>query len=193
MQQLIFASANENKVREIRKIMPENIEIRSLNDLGLTEEIPETAATFAGNALLKAQYVHERYQVNCFADDSGLEIEALNKAPGVYSARYAGEPKNDLRNLELALSNLRGIENRNACFKTVIALIWEGQIHYFEGEVHGRIGTTPQGEVGFGYDPIFFPENENRTFAEMSLDEKNEYSHRARALAKMMDFLKTNM
>lgn len=189
---LVFASSNENKVREIRKLLPENIEVRSLNDLHFTEDIPETADTFSGNASLKARFIYERFGLNCFADDSGLEIEALNNEPGVYSARYAGEPKNDLNNLNLVLRNMQGISNRKACFKTVISLILEGEEHFFEGMVSGNLCETPRGKEGFGYDPIFIPENASKTFAEMDLEEKNQYSHRARAIAKMLAFLMRN-
>ena len=187
---LIFASHNENKAKEIRSLLPVTIELLTLNDIGIHEEIPETAETLEGNALLKASYVYERFGLNCFADDTGLEVHALNGAPGVFSARYAGEAKDPEANMELLLKNLSNMEDRSARFRTSIALFWNGKQHFFDGIINGEIAKVRSGSDGFGYDPIFIPENSQRTFAEMSLQEKNQQSHRARALEKMMAFLR---
>ena len=192
MKKLIFASSNENKVREIRSLLPEGFELLSLNDLSYPHEIPETADTFAGNALIKARTIAEYFQLPCFADDSGLEVEALNGAPGVFSARYAGEPKNDLNNLNLLLRNMEGLSNRKARFVTVIAWLDGQEECLFEGTVNGQITEYPKGSEGFGYDPVFVPEHESRSFAEMSLKEKNKYSHRARAFLDFTAFLEKN-
>jgi XTP/dITP diphosphohydrolase len=187
---LIFASHNENKAKEIRSLLPDHIELLTLTDMQLLEEIPETAETLEGNALLKASYVFERFGLNCFADDTGLEVHALNGAPGVFSARYAGEAKDPEANMELLLKNLSNMEDRSARFRTSIALFWNGKQYLFDGIVNGEIAKFRSGSDGFGYDPIFIPENSTRTFAEMSLQEKNQQSHRARALEKMMAFLR---
>jgi XTP/dITP diphosphohydrolase len=187
---LIFASHNENKAKEIRSLLPENIELLTLSDLQLLEEIPETAETLEGNALLKASFVYERFGMNCFADDTGLEVHALNGAPGVYSARYAGDAKDPEANMALLLKKLAHVNDRRARFRTSIALYWDGKQHFFDGTVDGHIATFRAGSDGFGYDPIFIPENSTRTFAEMTLSEKNGQSHRARALDKMIAFLK---
>lgn len=186
---LVFATHNENKAREIQSIMPQGVHILSLDDIGCDEDIPETGSTLEENALLKARYVWEKFGMNCFADDTGLEIEALNGEPGVYSARYAGSQKNPDDNMEKVLKNLEGSIDRTARFKTSIALILHGDEHLFDGIVEGRISSEKKGDHGFGYDPIFVPENHGRTFAEMSLEEKNTMSHRARALEKMVHFL----
>jgi XTP/dITP diphosphohydrolase len=186
---LVFATHNHNKAKEIQLLVPEGITIVTLDDLHCYEDIPETAPTLEGNAIQKAEYIVKRFNLNVFADDTGLEIEALNREPGVISARYAGEQRDAKQNMDLVLEKLNGIENRNAQFRTVIALYWDGEMHLFEGIVTGKIRTTKTGEEGFGYDPIFEPENCGKTFAEMNLVEKNKMSHRARALEKMIAFL----
>jgi XTP/dITP diphosphohydrolase len=186
---LVFATHNHNKAKEIQSIIPEGITIVTLDDLQCYEDIPETSPTLEGNAIQKAEYIVKRFNLNVFADDTGLEIEALNREPGVISARYAGEQRDAKKNMDLVLEKLNGIENRNAQFRTVIALYWDGEMHLFEGIVTGKIRTTKTGEEGFGYDPIFEPENCGKTFAEMNLVEKNKMSHRARALEKMIAFL----
>lgn len=186
---LVFATHNQNKAKEIQSIMPEGIEIISLDDLKHFDEIPETGTTLEENAILKAQFVYDKFQMNCFADDTGLEIETLNNEPGVYSARYAGESKDAHANMDLVLEKLEYQENRTARFRTVIALFWEGKLHTFEGIVNGKILKSKHGSKGFGYDPIFEPENCGRSFAEMEMANKNTMSHRARALEKMVEFL----
>lgn len=186
---LVFASSNENKVAELRAVLPAHIELISLNDIGFTEDIPETADTLEGNALLKARHIAAHYHVNCFADDTGLEVEALNGAPGVYSARYAGPQRSDKDNMQKLLAELAGKPNRNARFRTVIALILDEKEYLFEGIVQGQIIHEPTGTNGFGYDPLFEPENCGKTFAEQDMQEKNSRSHRARAVKKLVDFL----
>ncbi|MCO5259992.1 MAG: non-canonical purine NTP diphosphatase [Crocinitomicaceae bacterium] len=187
---LVFATHNKNKALEIQALMPAGITIQTLEDIGCFEDIPETADTFAGNAELKAKYVAQKYHVACFSDDSGLEVEALNMQPGVYSARYAGENKDDEANLQKVLMELKNYTNRNAQFRTVICLVKDDQTHFFEGIVKGSIRFEKAGTGGFGYDPIFEPEGNSITFAEMSREEKNKQSHRARAFAKMIEFIK---
>lgn len=186
---LYLATQNKHKVEELSSLLQDHFTVRDLSTLNLVEEIPETGSTLAENSLQKARYIAEKFQVTCLADDSGLEVEILHGAPGVYSARYAGEPKNDQANLELLLQNLRGVENRNARFVTVLTYHHEGIYHQFEGEIRGEIVEAPRGNLGFGYDPVFQPEKELRTFAEMSLNEKNQIAHRARALEKFKNFL----
>ncbi len=186
---LVFATHNQHKVHEIRAIAGPQWNIVCLSDLGCTEEIPETADTLQGNALQKAQFVHDRFHVNCFADDTGLEIEALNGRPGIYSARYAGEQCSFLDNMNKVLSEMEGLTNRKACFKTVIALILDDQTYYFEGRIDGTIIENPRGDAGFGYDPVFVPDGYNKTFAEMDETEKNRISHRGLAIAKLLAFL----
>lgn len=186
---LIFATHNCNKAIEIQKLLPDYFELLTLDDFGFHDEIPENESTIEGNSAFKAQFVFKNVNLNCFADDTGLEIEMLNGRPGVHSARYAGEEKNSDANINRVLSELNGISNRNARFKTVITLIIDGKQLIFEGIVNGRIINEKRGTNGFGYDPIFIPENESKTFAEMSLVEKNQFSHRARALEKMISFL----
>lgn len=188
---LVFATHNHNKAKEIQALVPEGITIVTLDDLQCFEDIPETAPTLEGNAIQKAEYIVNQFNLNVFADDTGLEVEALNGEPGVISARYAGEQRDSNQNMDLVLEKLNGIENRNAQFRTAIALYWEGEMHLFEGIVKGTMRTEKSGEEGFGYDPIFEPENCGKTFAEMSLDEKNKMSHRARAIEKMIAFLTT--
>lgn len=186
---LVFASNNKNKIREIQGILPDSIRIASLEDIGCFEDIPETADTIEGNAILKANYVSERYNLPCFADDSGLEVDALNGAPGVYSARYAGSQKNDNDNMDKLLSELSGKDNRKAQFKTVIALNLDGKQHLFTGIIKGNITLEKIGHQGFGYDPIFQPEGYSGTFAEFSLQEKAAISHRAKAVKELISFL----
>jgi len=189
---LIFATHNSNKAFEIQKLLPKDFQVLSLDDIDFQEEIPENEPTIEANSAFKAQFIFNKFNLNCFADDTGLEIEALNGKPGVHSARYAGEERNSDANMNRVLDELSGIENRNARFKTVITLIINGDQHIFEGIVNGQIISEKRGTNGFGYDPIFIPENETRTFAEIELTEKNKFSHRARALEKMIEFLKKN-
>ncbi len=188
---LIFATQNQNKVKELRQLMPEDIELLSLNDIGCHDDIPETAPDLSGNASQKSTYVVNKFDVNCFADDTGLEIEALNNQPGVLSARYAGEQKNSIDNMELVLKNMSNKANRKARFRTVISLIIDGKENLFEGEVEGEIITKKCGVDGFGYDPIFKPNGFDVTFAEMTLADKNKISHRGRAVRKLIEFLET--
>lgn len=187
--ELIFASHNQNKVKEIQAILPDGYKLLSLTDINCHDEIVEDGNTLEANAIIKARYVHKHYNKDCFADDTGLEVEALNGEPGVYSARYAGEQKNSNDNMNLLLAKLEGKENRRAQFRTVICLIINGKEHLFEGIVKGQIIAEKRGEEGFGYDPIFIPEGYDTTFAEMPLSEKNKVSHRKRAFAKMTEFL----
>ncbi|MEH6406293.1 MAG: non-canonical purine NTP diphosphatase [Leeuwenhoekiella sp.] len=186
---LVFATHNLNKLKEIQALMPENVILQSLTDIGCTEEIIEDAPTIEGNAILKAKYVKQHYGLDCFADDTGLEVHALNGEPGVYSARYAGEQKNAEDNMQKLLYNLNGKTDRSAQFKTVIALIIGNRAHSFEGICKGEIIESRQGEKGFGYDPIFQPENHTETFAQMSLIAKSKISHRGLAVKKLLDFL----
>ncbi len=188
---LVFASNNQNKVNEIKAMLPKSIELLSLKDIDCNEDIPETAKTIEGNAILKANYVTEKYNFPCFADDTGLEVEALNGEPGVYSARYAGESKNSDDNMNKLLENLKDKTNRNAQFKTVIALNFNNEQHLFEGIAKGKIISEKKGEKGFGYDPIFVPEGFTSTFAEMEMTEKAKLSHRGIATRKLIEFLNT--
>ncbi len=190
MMELVFATQNPHKAREIEAKLGDGFTIISLDTLDITEEIPETAPTLEGNAIMKARYVYEKTGRNCFADDTGLEVEALNGEPGVYSARYAGLQKNPEDNIRLLLEKLQPHSNRKARFRTVIALIIEGEEYTFDGIAEGEIISSKRGEEGFGYDPVFVPAGHTRTFAEMTLDEKNEFSHRAKAFAKMKEHLK---
>lgn len=186
---LVFATNNKNKIKEIKLLLENFIELLGLEDINCHEDIPETSETIEGNALQKAKYVYEKYGYNCFADDTGLEIESLGGAPGVYSARYAGEQKLAEDNMNKVLLKLKGAENRKAQFKTVIALIIDGGEYLFEGIVQGKITKTKSGSEGFGYDPIFKPNGFNITFSEMSLDEKNKISHRGKAVQKLITYL----
>jgi XTP/dITP diphosphohydrolase len=186
---LVFASNNKNKIKEIQLLVPASIEIVSLEDIGCTEDIPETADTIEGNAILKANYVTEKYGLNCFADDTGLEVEALNGAPGVYSARYAGEPKDDNNNMNELLFQLEKETNRNANFKTVIALNLNGKQELFVGMIFGKITREKVGTNGFGYDPIFVAEGYEKTFAELDMEEKSNISHRGIAVKQLITFL----
>ncbi|MFM1753821.1 MAG: hypothetical protein RLZZ236_760 [Bacteroidota bacterium] len=191
--QIVFASNNKNKIKEIQLLLPDSIQILSLEDIGCTEDIPETATTIEGNAILKANYVSQKYGYECFADDSGLEVAALNGEPGVFSARYAGEPKNDENNIDKLLSNLKGIENKSANFKTVICLNSKGEQHLFTGIINGTIIEERVGTNGFGYDPIFVADGYQKTFAELPLEEKARISHRGIAVQKLIHFLQQNL
>ena len=188
---IVFATNNKNKLSEIREILGESFEIVSLDDIGCYEDIPETGNTLQENALQKARYVHEKYHIDCFADDTGLEVEALGGAPGAHSARYAeGTDHDSEANMQKLLRELSSHENRKARFRTVIALILHGETYEFEGIVNGTIGTEKQGSKGFGYDPLFIPEGYKESFAQLGEGVKNEISHRARAVKKLSDFLK---
>jgi len=187
--ELVFASANENKVKEVEYKLGGNLRLQSLRSIGCTEDIPETGQTLEENARMKARYVWDNYHVDCFADDTGLEVDALDGAPGVASARYAGEQRNSSDNMDLLLANLAGKNHRSAQFRTVICLIQGGVEYLFEGVVRGEIMDQRKGSDGFGYDPVFCPEGMSRTFAEMTMDEKNTISHRGRAIAKLAQFL----
>jgi len=189
MNKLVFATGNKNKVSEIQKIMGTQYNFLSLEDIGCTEDIPETQATIVGNALQKARYVYENYGINCFSEDTGLQIKALNNAPGVHSARYAGPARDANDNMDKVLSELENNEDRTAQFKTVIALILDGKEYTFEGIVAGEILKERQGTGGFGYDPIFKPTESKQTFAQMSSQEKGIISHRGRATQKLKTFL----
>ena len=188
---LVFATNNKHKLEEMRAILGDKVELLSLAEIGCFDDIPETADTLEGNALIKARYIYEKYAVSCFADDTGLEVEALDGAPGVYSARYAGENNDSQANMNKLLQNLTGKSNRNAQFRTVIALIIEGKENLFEGIVRGRIAEERQGEAGFGYDPIFVPEGCDESFAQMAAEKKNSMSHRSRAASALNDYLQT--
>lgn len=190
MKKLVFATNNAHKLEEIRAILGDKVEILSLNDINCHADIPETADTLQGNAALKAQYIYENYGLDCFADDTGLEVEALNGAPGIYSARYAGGEGHDSEaNMKKLLSEMQDKENRKARFRTVICLIESGEEHFFEGIVNGSIIRERRGGAGFGYDPVFIPDGYSETFAEMGNDEKNKISHRARAVQKLCEYL----
>jgi XTP/dITP diphosphohydrolase len=189
MPSIVFATANPHKVREVKEMLQGKFQIASLKDIGCEEDVPETSPTIEGNALQKARYVSQHYQVDCFSEDTGLEIEALNGEPGVFSARYAGPARDAEANMNLVLEKLKGKSNRNARFKTVIALILNGEEHLFEGIVEGVILKEKRGNDGFGYDPIFQPLGYHSSFGEMPSAEKNKISHRARALEKLVAFL----
>jgi len=189
---LVFASNNKNKIKEIQLLVPNDIQILSLEDIGCTEEIPETADTIEGNAILKANYVTEKFGYDCFADDSGLEVDALNGEPGVFSARYAGEPKNDDNNMNKLLSNLKDKTNKKANFKTVICLNYKGNQHLFTGIINGKIIDEKIGNNGFGYDPVFVADGYSKTFAELSIEEKSNISHRGIAVKQLIEFLKNS-
>ena len=187
---LVFATNNRHKLEEVSHKIGDHFELLTLNDIGCTEDIEETGSTFKENAAIKSNYVYNKYHLNCFGDDSGLVVDALNGEPGVYSARYAGEHGNHAANIKKVLAKLDGIENRKARFVTVISLTWEGKEYVFEGVVNGTIRHETTGTGGFGYDPIFQPDGYDITFAEMTMDEKNKISHRARAMEKLILFLK---
>lgn len=186
---IVFATNNAHKLKEVRQMLPKDIQILSLKDIGCEDELPETGTTFRANAQQKARYVFEKFGMNCFADDSGLEVEALNGRPGVFSARYAGPKSNSDDNLHRVLHEMKGVENRHANFRTVICLYLNGDVHFFEGAVNGKLLMERSGEGGFGYDPIFVPEGDSRTFSEMSEEEKNSISHRRKAVDELVQFL----
>ncbi len=189
-RKLVFATNNAHKLEEVAAILGNQVELLSLNDIGCQTDIPETAETLEGNALLKASYIFKNYHLDCFADDTGLEVEALNGAPGVYSARYAGgEGHNSQANMVKLLHELEGKENRKAQFRTAISLILDGKEYLFEGVIKGEIIKEKHGDSGFGYDPIFKPEGYNKTFAELGNEIKNKISHRALAVQKLYEFL----
>jgi XTP/dITP diphosphohydrolase len=187
---LVFATNNKHKLQEVRDIVGNRVEVLSLADINCYDDIPETADTLQGNALIKARHIYGKYGIDCFADDTGLEVEALGGAPGVYSARYAGEECDSEANMRKLLENLTGKSNRNAQFRTVIALIIDGKEILFDGIVKGTIATEKRGDSGFGYDPIFIPEGHTESFAQMSGEMKNSMSHRFRATRQLGDFLK---
>ena len=186
---IVFATNNPNKLKEIQSLIPKEIEIISLKEIGCTEDIPETGNTLLANSIQKAHYIKNNFNYDCFADDTGLEIDELNGAPGVYSARYAGPERNAKANMNKVLDELKGKKNRKAQFRTAIALILKGEEHLFEGKVEGYISKDKQGNEGFGYDPIFIPENDKRSFAQMSMEEKGAISHRGRAVKKLVTYL----
>ena len=190
-KKFVFATNNAHKLKEVKAILGNEIEVLSLKEIGCVADIPETADTLEGNALQKAEYIYNNYQLNCFADDTGLEVEALNGAPGVYSARYAGEGHDSEANMQKLLKELEGKENRNAQFRTAFALIIDGKKELFEGIVKGKIITQKKGSEGFGYDPLFVPDGYTETFAELGADIKNKISHRAVATHKLCEYLNT--
>lgn len=187
--QLIFATQNQHKIEEINSLVPNNFKFLSLRDLNYYEELPETHETLHENAIEKANFIHHLFKTNCFAEDTGLEVEALNGAPGVYSARYAGEQRSHTDNINLLLSNLNNVENRKARFRTIIALVFNDKQYLFEGIVNGLITEKPIGNKGFGYDPIFIAEGHNKTFAELDMQEKSFISHRSKAFNALKNFL----
>lgn len=188
-KRFVFATNNAHKLEEVAAILKDKVELLSLKEIGCHADIPETADTLEGNALLKARYIFENYHTDCFADDTGLEVEALGGAPGIYSARYAGDGHDSEANMQKLLHNLEGVENRKAQFRTVFALIIDGKEHLFEGIIKGEIISNRKGTSGFGYDPIFVPEGYTQTFAEMGNELKNQISHRAVATNKLCKFL----
>ncbi len=187
--QLVFATNNLNKLKEVQSLIPKHIKLLSLEDIGCVEDVPETQDTIEGNAIQKADYVKKKYGFDCFADDTGLEVDALHGDPGVYSARYAGEQRSSEDNIQKILTNLKDISNRNAQFKTVIALEFQGQQHVFTGICKGHITKDKIGDKGFGYDPIFKAEGYAETFAEISLEEKNRIGHRGKAVELLVQYL----
>lgn len=189
---IVFASNNKNKIQEIQQLLPETIQLMSLEDIGCFEEIPENAATIEGNAILKADYVTQKYGYDCFADDTGLEVTALNGEPGVYSARYAGEQRSAEDNMNKLLTELSTKNNRQAQFKTVITLNYKGEQHLFTGIAKGSITANKSGDKGFGYDPVFQPNGYNETFAELPIETKNRISHRGIAVQKLISFFKND-
>ena len=191
-RKLVFATNNAHKLEEVAAILGDQVELLSLNDIGCQADIPETAETLEGNALLKSSYIYKNYHLDCFADDTGLEVETLNGAPGVYSARYAGGEGHDAQaNMLKLLHELDGKENRKAQFRTSISLILDGKEYLFEGVIKGEIIKEKRGDSGFGYDPVFMPEGYDRTFAELGNDIKNQISHRALAVQKLCEFLQS--
>ncbi len=189
---ITFATNNRHKLEEVAALLPSDYQVMTLRECGIVEDIPENEPTLEGNALAKARYLYERTEMNCFADDTGLEVDALGGEPGVRSARYATDGHDFEANNELLLRNLEGKESRAAQFRTVIALIWNGEEYLFEGVVRGEIAESYSGCEGFGYDPLFVPEGESRTFAEMTMEEKGDISHRGRAIRALVEFLSEN-
>lgn len=189
MHKIVFATNNSHKMAEVSAILSSDFQLLSLKDINCLEEIPETQETIEGNALQKARYINEKFGIDCFADDTGLIVESLNGAPGVYSARYAGEECNSENNIQKLLKELDGKANRKAYFKTVAALILDGKEYLFEGKICGQILMEKRGNEGFGYDPVFLPDGYDLSFAQMGMDIKNEISHRALAMRKLSDFL----
>lgn len=189
--ELVFATNNPHKLRELQQLLGDEIHLLSLNDIGCNEEVPENQATLEGNAAEKSFFIFEKYGYNCFADDTGLEIEALDGEPGVYSARYAGEEKSAEANMARVLEKMKGITNRKARFRTVISLVIDGKENQFEGFVEGEILLEKRGTEGFGYDPIFQPDGVSQSFAEMNSEQKNQLSHRGRAVQKLVRYLKS--
>lgn len=190
---IIFATNNQHKVKEVQILLPKQIEIITLKEAGIFDEIPEPFDTFEGNAGHKAEYIHQKTGLNCFAEDSGICVDVLNGAPGVFSARFAGEPGNDENNLQLLLRKLEGISNRNAFYNSTIALIWDGKKYFFEGQCHGTITTEKRGQNGFGYDPIFIPEGYQQTFGELSDEIKAGISHRKKSVEQMTAFIREKL
>lgn len=191
--QLVFATNNPNKLKEVQSLMPNHIKLLNLTDIGCEDDIPETQDTIEGNAIQKAEYLKQKYRYDCFADDTGLEVEALNGEPGVFSARYAGEQRNADDNMDKLLENLKNTQNRKAQFKTVIALHLNGKLQTFIGICEGEITTSKQGNSGFGYDPIFMADGSEKTFAELSLEEKNHIGHRGKAVKQLIEFLSNKL
>ena len=189
MNKIIFSTNNQHKLAEVQSALGDRFELVTLKEVGITEDIPENGAALEENASIKSGYVFERLGMDCFADDTGLEVDALGGAPGVHTARYAKIEKDDNKNIDLLLKNLQGAESRAAQFRTVISLRLAGREYLFEGVVRGVITESRQGEDGFGYDPVFMPEGYDRTFAQMTMEEKNQISHRGRAVAKLVEFL----
>lgn len=191
MKKIIFATNNNHKLNEIKSILSGKFDVQGLKDIGFEGDIPETGSTLFENASIKSRFVFEKFNTDCFSDDTGLEIDSLNGNPGVYSARYAGEEANAEKNINKVLKEMAGSTQRSARFKTVISLFLNGKEYFFEGKVEGKIILDKRGTTGFGYDPIFLPDGYNKTFAEMDLATKNQISHRARATAKLVQFLET--
>jgi len=190
MRKLVFATNNAHKLAEVKSVSHDSIAILSLKEINCYDDIPETADTLEGNALLKAQHIYNKYGFDCFADDTGLEVETLDGRPGVYSARYAGEEQDAVKNMQKLLAELDGVANRKAQFRTVVALIEGGKVSYFEGKITGVITTEPTGNTGFGYDPVFVPDGFSQTFSELGSDLKNKISHRALAINELKKYLK---
>jgi len=189
---IIFATHNNNKLLEVKKMISKKIEIKSLSDLGYNFEIPENEKTIEENAIFKAKFIYSKFKSNVFADDTGLEVEALGGKPGVHSARYAGNDKDNKKNIKKLLDSIRGIENRKANFKTVISLIFKDKLYVFEGKIYGKISDEEKGLFGFGYDPVFIPDGFKKTFGELNPEIKNTISHRAIAFNKLISFIKKN-
>jgi XTP/dITP diphosphohydrolase len=188
---LVFATNNSHKIKEVEKMLPEGVNLLKLKDIDCFDDLPETGTTLMDNARQKARYIYEKFGLNCFADDSGIEVSALGGRPGVYSARFAGSSATSSENISKLLIELKGITDRTATFRTVIALIIDGKEYFFEGSINGHITETLHGAEGFGYDPVFIPSGSEMTFAEMNPEEKNSLSHRAIAMKKFSEFLKT--